>query len=444
MKSRRSKILTRRMCTICLSLLFCFSGCGKEEIPEQTVEIQYRADDGEYRENGYGLDIPALENSDTAKEKEKTILTLLVCAMQGADSNFAKYVKLFNNQSDDYYVEVITCHYGDELRDMRTRVNLEIASGGGPDLLVEDVFVVDNDELDKGAIVDLSPYLEESGITKETYFPGYASLVYKDKVYGITPYAGVVTYGIKEEVLGGQECPDMDTLLDRILTYPEEACFQFPQEAPGRTLRMLLRGSESVLGAVDWENKTCDFTIPIFSKALDVAKRCAEGAQKGCEPIAKSFSLSMATCGELENESQGYVLLGTYFDDGWYPTCFGSDILMINGNTKNLDGAYAFLSFLLTKTAKSYEINPIHREIWEKAYETNVKRIEAGSYHAELNEDIKQRLIEIYDNARYEPRRAKTVLNIVYEEADAFLTGQKSKEEVIDIIQRRVSMYLAE
>ena len=36
------------------------------------------------------------------------------------------------------------------------------------------------------------------------------------------------------------------------------------------------------------------------------------------------------------------------------------------------------------------------------------------------------------------------ILNIIYEETDAYFSGQKDKQDVIDIIQRRVQLYLAE
>ncbi len=416
----------------------------KEEFLDLGIEIKYHATEGEFIANPYARDVPALETVDSAREKGKTILTFTTVSVKGFDSNFRRVVNLFNNQSDEYYVDLINCYTGDELDSMMRRLNLEFASGGGPDIFQETVFPIGVEHLEKGMVVDLTPYLEQSGITKETFFPAYASYVYQDRIYGVTTSVSLSCDAIKEEVLGSRECSDIDTLLDKLLAYPEKASLFFPNQAPYAIVANLLGTSETLWGAVDWKNKTCDFSKPTFSKVLDVAKRYSEDAKRGYDAVMHSYYLGMSNIGVMDYDKQDDVMIGSFYDDGCFPSYGSAEVIMINANTKHLEGAYAFVSFLMTKTPQSYMFEPVNKEVWEEMYQNNMKKMEDGGFPGVLNDDIKKQLLEMYEKGHYEPRRNQVVLDIVFEEMDAFFTDQKTKEEVIDIIQRRVQMYLSE
>lgn len=420
-----------------------FGGCGRESNYDD-INILYHADDGEYIEVRDAWSVVANETLETARQKGKTILTFVTSSVKGYDSQFRRVVDQFNNQDEKYYVDLVNCFYGDELVNMQTRISMEISTGKGPDILTYDVYQMDNETLDKNVVVDLSWYLEQSGVTKEAFFPSYASLTYKDKIYGVTVCGDVLSYGIKEEVLGNKEQPKLEVLLDKLLEYPGDASFMWPQESPYVILKYFLDSSESILGAINWENKTCDFTTPSFSKVLDIAKRYSEDAQKGCEPIMCLYSLDMGGLGRQDFGNDGYVMLGYPFDDGYFPRFTGNDIIMINANTSCLEGSYAFVSFLMSKTGQSFWTEPVNKEIWNEVYQENEKDMKKGLYLGILNEDVKSGLLSLYEKARYLPRNTKDILNIIYEETDAYFSGQKDKQDVIDIIQRRVQLYLAE
>ncbi len=53
-------------------------------------------------------------------------------------------------------------------------------------------------------------------------------------------------------------------------------------------------------------------------------------------------------------------------------------------------------------------------------------------------------MIEVYEDARFVPRRTEEILEIIYEAADGYIEGDQSKEEVIAQIQNRVQLYLSE
>ena len=158
-----------------LSLLALLCGCGQKEPVKQEVSIFYHEEDGAEESVAYTFEASEPEETESGKTDPKSgkiVLSFVASAMKGCDSNFANVVNEFNQENDRYFVELTTYHLGDELGDAHTRIAAEVATGGGPDILYEDVFHVNQGILDKGTLVDLTPYLEESGITQESDFPG--------------------------------------------------------------------------------------------------------------------------------------------------------------------------------------------------------------------------------------------------------------------------------
>ena len=431
------------------AVLLFTSGCGPRETaqapePGQEISIYYHADDGTF--DGEAYHVAPKEDLDSAVEKGKTVITFTVCSLKGYDSVYRQIANQFNNESEQFYVELTDCDYGDELRDMRTRISIEMGSGRGPDLLTEDIFPLSQEIMDSGVLVDLTPYLEASGITPEKYFPGYAAAVSGDKIYGVDPKFMVINYWVDEEVLGSREAPDLETLVDKLLEYPERASFLGPGMRSRYILAYFLEGSEDLWGMIDWEEKTCDFTGDLFSKILEVTKRYWEDGEKGYDPVMYSFVLGMTTpISRSQSFYPGTVSIGFYFDDGSHPKYqVNGDIMMINANTQHLEGAYAFLSYVLCKSGQSFSVEPVHKEVWEATLQVLMVAIEEGRSPLPLYEETRKEALATFEDARFAPRRAETILEIVYEEAESYFEGDRSREEVIGLIQNRVQLYLNE
>lgn len=111
-----------------------------------------------------------------------------------------------------------------------------------------------------------------------------------------------------------------------------------------------------------------------------------------------------------------------------------------------MEGAWAFISYAMAKMGQSYCAVPTHRELFAEKNQAVLEDMEAGIGHmaVEPTEDILQDITDVFENGRYCPKRTEEILNIIYEEAGAFFSGDKKKEEVIDLIQRRVQLLLDE
>lgn len=443
-RPKKKRIAVAATALACATLAGCTMGGVKEE-PEQEVTIQYHADDGEF--DGTVFEVEATEDAEGAEENGKTILTFVVSGLPGRDSSYQKLVNAFNNESEQYYVELTKYDFGDELVDIRTKLSMEIGSGKGPDIMFEDVFPVNQAVLEKGVLVDLSPYLLASDITEDKYFPSYAAIVSDGKIYGIAPSVSPSRMVIEQKVLESWEVPDIATLTDKLLEYPEKGTFVNEYQDGSRILEYLLGGSETLWGMVDWEARKCDFSGELFSKMLDLAKRYAQDREMGYEPVVDWTSEIECLNGTME--AMGKVLIDYYFDDGTYPLLKPGEVLMINANTDNLDGAWAFLSFVMSKKGQNLLAGtPSHRELWREKQLFDIQHglrcyLADGTQVEPTEEDIDE-LEEVNNRARYYPRKTETILNIIYEEADAYFTGNKSKEEVIEIIQNRVQLLLNE
>ena len=444
------------------SAALLLSGCGAKETAQESqepedIEIFYHADDGEFNLKWGQMESISPEEDSSAAEsetepEEKTVITLATEIMptgENATNPIEDIVAEFNRRNTKYSVELRTCYAGDELATMRERLSVEVGAGGGPDILTGEVFPITQEIMDSGVLVDLSPYLEKSGVTTETFFPEYAYAVSGDRIYAIVPEMSVDGYCVDAAVLGDSQPPqDIESFADLLLEYPGHGSFIMPTLGGRYILAYFLEGSEDLWGMIDWEKKTCDFTGPLFSKFLDVSKRYREDGKKGYDPVVNDYYVHIQGPPSYQISSQfpGNVFVGCFFDDGphYITSAAATDVMMINANTEHLEGAYAFLSFVLSRDGQNFYGDSVQKELWNTSWEYSAKLSEVGAIDAPLNEETKQEILEAYEDARYLPRRTEAILDIVYEEAADYLEGDRSKEDVIEKIQNRVQLYLDE
>lgn len=378
----------------------------------------------------------------------------------------------FNRQSDTYVISLEEAL--DDWDDFATQTSVQIASGGGPDLLYGEVLSdYIQGMLDKGGFVDLAPYMESSGIKEEDYFPlAFSSWRRDEKIYGINAAVFTHCYSMDASVLGGNSGePDIETLVDALYGYDDRAMYMRFSEA-GDIMTLFLEGSEDLWGMIDWEGNRCDFGGELFAKMMEVAKRYAYDENQEY-PILASFD----TCDSLYAfqppsmlEEMGRVNVGVMFDDGCYPVVNSSyQILSINANSRQKQGAWEFIAWLLGEEGQQLLMEndgvPVSRTAFQKKIDEHMKALQnghpvsvgsghlvKGKYVYEMREieegDITDEWIEAFiraaEDARPLPVRTKPVLEVICEEAEDYFHGMKSLEEVIPVIENRVQLYLDE
>ena len=386
----------------------------------------------------------------------------------------------FNRTNDTYQIvleEFINGKSG-EMEEYARLTSVEIASGKGPDILYGDFM---NEYIcgmvDKGALLDISPYMRESQIREEDYLPiAFDGLRDGDKIYGVQAGAVPHVYKIKSEVFGdsdeGEEINEeinIETLMNALAERKEKAVF-YAYYGSSDLLRMFLKGSENLWGMIDWEAGTCDFDGELFAKIMENAKRYGYDGRNKYPNLVQSMSYASLirydSLSELKDE--GMTRLGVLLDDGCYGATDLQSTIMINANSAHKEGAWEFVAFLLKEEAQveqstGFPVNKAALPVWvergiQRQFGSKVNAV-AGSIYIDEGELIRkykeykienmtEERIEEYLNALKEvrslPFRTEPVLDIVCEEAENYFNGSKSIRDVSAIIENRVGLYLEE
>ncbi len=363
----------------------------------------------------------------------------------------------FNQENDAYHVIVENCGYGNDLEDFARLTSIQIGAGKGPDIVCGDLFSEEYliGMLEKGALEELNPYMEASGIREEDYFSFvFSTWRQGESVYSIGYKICVWGKQIDEEVLGSREVPDIEALADALLAWEgDDYCWAGYDS--GEVLKIFLEGTESLWGMVDWERGSCDFSTPLFAKLLAAAGRYGDDGrsnkESGIMDAVDYYGISSFD-GSAEQETAGKVTCGVLFDDGCHPASYRYYTLGVNANSANKQAAWEFISYLITPEAQSRDFSmgvpPVHREVFETWLQEAIEENSELPYVKLYGEDISERRQEEYRNAledaRPLPLKTAPILKIILEEAEDYFNGTKTAEEVSRVVNNRVQLFLDE
>lgn len=271
-------------------------------------------------------------------------------------------------------------------------------------------------------------------------------------------------------VLGGTGEPDMESLADILLSGQADRTFLKGYDSR-RLLELLLKGSETLWGTVDWKQGSCDFGGELFGKILEVSKRYGdngENRETGCIAEGRSYGAIYIFDDRQEREKKGKVICGVLFDDGCHPAVQPDSALAINANSPNKEGVWEFFSFLLGEEAQLGSGGvPVSRRAFDAWAEGQKEQFAGGreihlSHRETLSDgtsvivgefvyteaDVSDEIVEEYrgmmEDARPIPICTAFILAIISEEAEDYFQGNKSPEEVSRLITNRVQLYLDE
>lgn len=403
---------------------------------------------------------------DKIKMQKTEKIPIVVRGGYWVDGTFREQVSQFNMKNSTYQVIVEDCTDPEALEDFARLTSVQMNAGKGPDILYGDDLMEDYIAgiLEKGALEDLKPYMKADGVREEDYFPlTFSAWRQGERIYGINYRVHVYQATVKEEVLGSRETPDMETLVDALLAR-EGDCLYMGGRGPGQVLEDWLEGTESLFGMVDWEQGSCDFHTPLFHKLLEAAARYGDNGRKNGELAVASgngYDNVLHFSGSAELEAQGRVVSGIQFDDGCYACFTLKDILAVNANSTHKEGAWEFIRFLLSDEIQGAKNDSYAAHIvsvsyhafeewlpWCIAEMTQIKYVNGVPHLPVFEEEVsKERQAEyrqMIEEARPLPIRTKFILEVILDEAQDYFDGYKSTDEVIQVINNRVQLYLDE
>lgn len=418
-------------------------------------------------------------------EKYKTMVEVLA-----PDSDWIKeWLICFNKHSEAYYAELVPFEREENAEDTQKKLLKMLEMGIGADVVFGECFDNVPEALASGYLENLTPYMKNSGVYEEDFFPGtFDDFKVDGQIYGTYITTGTSGWSFSEEVLGGRNVPDLQGLVNALLAYTEPAVLY--RDAPGN-LKYFLSASESLAGSVDWDNLTCNFHNNLFAGILEVSKLYSRTGNElpmiADSQVTTNF-YSFETEEQLRLANQVYV--GYLFDNGAHPATNGLNEVYINKNSTNKDGAWAVLEFLLSeefqlqndiymdkeewygieRIPNVYRSCPVNLYVFDeivkmemeetsimvfekpdwtiKIYKASMakKYMDLGDvgYRGlhDLKEQEAEEMLERLYQARPKPTKTLDLQEIIYEEAIAYFIGERSLGDTCDAIQQRAQAYL--
>lgn len=398
----------------------------------------------------------------------------IVVAQFYSNPSLSSAATAFNRESDKYHVTVrslcSTNASEEEKEAAKTRLVADILSGNGPDVL--NPLFLDNEVetlAAMGAFEDLNPYLDQSSVLdRKDLIESVLSAGTYDGILVSIPFRFDVNAYFGSSAKVGEK-----------MGWTHEDVIALLEANPGSALTYNIGRTGTLFFCldfneyIDWETATCSFDSEEFKSLLQFVAQVyvpeedalevggwqlvTEKIQSGENLLLYSSISHIQAIQLLQERFQGNVTaIGSPTSDG-SPDCSitAQDAVTMLSKSEVKDGAWEFIEFYLTQADDKYSYG--FRNSWSKLEEEIAKAKEQkfsydmGSYRFETHVPTQEEIDQILEIIRAGKRpnyvlsaEEKTLRSIISEEAEAFFQGQKSVDQVAEIIQRRVSVYVSE
>jgi ABC-type glycerol-3-phosphate transport system substrate-binding protein len=349
---------------------------------------------------------------------------------------------------------------------------MDILQGKAPDLIQGDT--LDYDNLARvGAFSDLYALMREDGkLAKEDFVTSILQTYEMDgQLYIIAPAFRLHTLLGAGSFVEGRNGLHAEEMIQWL-------------ESKGGSINSIdgFSADESVLTTlcgfnmdsfIDWSEGSCNFTGKEFQRILDFAKEYKGKPYESLYEAIQSGDIRLKT--GIINSVEDYRLASEMFGEKvqmiGYPTergngsaaLFGGGEMAINAKSTYQKEAWEFIKYFVQNGADGTSF-PIMRDQFETYMNESMKEeevIENGvsskvlkiSYREPNIADIQvtkcdpedvEAIREVVNNISVKFQYHTEIQNIIEEEAAAYFSNQKKIEEVCEIIQNRVQLYLSE
>ena len=394
----------------------------------------------------------------------------------------------FNKANAEYRINIKDYSTYDTMEDYTqgmTRLNADIVAGDVPDIMILNTQMPIESYAAKGIFADLNEFLEKDAeVKKEDIFPNVLEALSLDgKLYRMAPYFSVNTFAAKTVDVGEEPGWTMDEALELLASKPEGTNLLSEMTASSfMYYTMWICGEQYV----DWENGQCHFDSDGFMKILEYANTLPREIEYTAIMDDESYWK------ELETQYRdGKTILNLQYLSGFRDyayveqAVFGEDITLIGfpseeGNgaglnigttmaisalSKNKDVAWDFVKLFLKEDyqdeltynfpVRISSLRKLEEKAWEKPYylDENGNKVEYDDYYYISEMEIpavpltQEETGEFVDYLMSLDKLCvynEALNNIITEECESYFAGQKTAQEVADIIQSRAKIYVSE
>jgi len=407
---------------------------------------------------------------------EITVKTeIRLASLYNYDSNMEAAIVEYNKSQDKYRIVTETYYdwqnEGDSLDDALVNFNNAITGTSAPDIICLEGLDV-RGLVNKGAFEDLTGFIaNSSNVNIDDYNKTVVeAYTYDGKLISLPRSFNLMTLIVNPE--GFPEGLDGWTLSEMI---------DYINAHPGCELEAyLLRDDfiETYIGYnlseyIDWNSGKVDFNKESFRKALEYAASLpaeidwsnVDYNYNFSEELAAGRVLAMRTYLSQTDDIQmynAYFKTGTKYIGMPNPSGENTQIMTtgtgyaISATSKEKEAAWEFIEFYLNRErsdwdydlpSKNSELQAIFDKELEHAGEPNGSMMSDDTgweyqFHYSTQEEIDQ--IKALIDAAVAADIDSEIMSIIEEEASGYLSGQKSLDEVITLIQSRVQIYVSE
>lgn len=432
--------------------------------------------------------------ADQVAKKEK-----ITVGVMSADSQLARQVIAFNKSTDRYHIEVK--EYVDRTNwsetsysDAVTRFTNDITSGNGPDILdVSSIDIVNY--VGKGAIEDLTPWLENSSVLKKSDF--FESILQGGTYNGVLAYIplgfSLNTLAAKSSEVGDKMGWTLSDMIAYAKAHPKTALMEYADKETMLQAMLMLNQERFI----DMEKGECDLDSQDFKELLEFANSFPDDYESSDNRLTPykladgSLLLSNAYISRFEDVQSALAYFGdekvTFIG---YPSYQGGNgCLMsvqcayaVSSKSNSKEGAWAFLESVLSKDIseeggffgfssrktvfekqkeQALKVEYIYDENGEIWLDENGEPVIAGgggswsmigddgetwSYESHPVTQEEAAIVEkLLDGAIcFSYRNDDEMMNIIKEEAQKYFKGDQSVDGAASMIQKRIKLYITE
>lgn len=441
----------------------------------------YQMSGGGYSYNDSDMMIYVLTKLDPSEVPDRQLISVYTTYIP---FDIKSKISTFNKTSDKYQIEV-TSYVGDDWSnydDCIKRLNNDLVAGKIPDILLVDSQLPFSSYVSKGLIADLDPIMEkDESFNRADYLENvFDAFSVGGKLYRIAPSFSIVTKSAKKSIVGDKDSWTMDDFIAVHEANPDSN-MQTEMTSSGFVDSMIVY---NIGQYVNYETGECTFNTDSFKKALEYAKTLPteidydtlyqddsywterESSYRTGKTILRDEYIYDFRA--FKQDEEGYFgepvsMVGVPTDKGNGSMLQINTSLAIMEKAKNPDGAWEFIKTLLTDEAQEnvsdfpVKISALNkmaekakeRPYWDnngtKEYYDDQIWIGNQSFTITPNTDAdNERMMNFIKSVNTVYEYDTDLLKIIDEEVQAYFSGQKSVDEVADIIQNRASTYINE
>lgn len=405
---------------------------------------------------------------------------ILVLATFQENPELHRQVDLFNQNHKDYRIEIQNYQRSLQMEeDGIAMLQREIISGRGPDLIDFGAEYATSDILG-GYTENLIPYLKaEAAENQEEYFTNILeSFCYNGKLYAMPVSFISDTFAGSKKALGDREYWNVREMMACYRERPKGTML-YPGETKSDVFSRIILGSMEYY--IDWENGTCNFEQEEFKDMLAFANMFPDTLQLDEDFSVKQTFLDgdaliipTRIAGIYEISRAEYIFSDTdicyigYPMEGVSGTVISPDapMLAISIGSEHKEVCWKFIGQYLDRDYQKTLGLPVNK----KAMEEKLAESLTLEYTVDENGDRKPvvksqvafageesvdniycltkeqtiRLMRLIESAEINDANDYQLFRIIYEEAESYFSGDKTLEEVTEIIQSRASVYVSE